>query len=497
VTTRAAPAKAPYSGKGKGRAGRGSAGGSGARPSAPTKGDASGGAVAEKEGAISDGRKKARTEPVVEQAEPVCAFCPRVNRNGGTLLSPMLGPFTFRKGKTFFIHHICAMWAPEVYHDPETDDLRNAVAAYHRSRGLMCSVCITNGATVGCYVPECARAYHYCCLYGLPPPSSSHPEENGPCVRHEDFYAAFCPEHSARANDEAYVRRMMDDAALSTFLSNRAAAVQAALEHEPMQGMDCPNYQVTGLRRNETETIFCRVWGVSSVDFDTSWITIAGSHYRRVVRSGERVELREHPRQVPRCALSVALRVSAASIVRGTAARNETPLATMRSAVATDDGAVDAGAATGAVAAADQWAAGVGTRAADAVLPARRPPIFLLRNLKRVPGAGRGAFRRSLPAVPGSFLRTTVVESVRARPLSLPAGMGSVLPRGPVGRGGLNAPGGGRPGSAAGGSGPAATHSSGAGTAGNRGASGSRNFSGWPPPRPPPSPTSGEKEGRK
>jgi len=167
---RAAPAKAPYSGKGKGRAGSGSAGGSGAGPSAPSNGDASWGPVAEKEGAFSDGRKKARTEPVVEQAEPVCAFYPRVNHNGGTLLTPMLGPFTFQKGKTFFIHHICAVRAPEVYHDPETDDLRNVVAAYHRSRGLMCSVCITNGATVGRYVPECARAYHYCCLYGIPQP---------------------------------------------------------------------------------------------------------------------------------------------------------------------------------------------------------------------------------------------------------------------------------------------------------------------------------------
>ena len=59
-----------------------------------------------------------------------------------------------------------------------------------------------------------------------------------------------------------------------------------------MQGMDCPNYQVKGLRRSETETVFCRVWGVSSVDLDSSWITAAGSQYRRVFRSGERVELR-------------------------------------------------------------------------------------------------------------------------------------------------------------------------------------------------------------
>jgi len=238
------------------------------RRRSPSRGESRG--VTERAASPSVGRNTARTKPVVEQAEPVCAFCPKVNRTGGTLPSPLIGPFTFRHGQSLFVHHICSMWAPEVYHDPETDTLRNVVAAYHCSRGLTCSVCITNGATVGYYVAECRQACPYCCLYGHPPPSKLHPEDNGPCVRHEEHYAAFCLAHAARANDEAYVRRMTDDAALPTLLSERAAAMHAALEDEPTQGMDCPNCAVNGVRRNKTETIFRRLWGVSSFEVDTT-----------------------------------------------------------------------------------------------------------------------------------------------------------------------------------------------------------------------------------
>lgn len=85
-----------------------------------------------------------------EPDRPTCDFCPVVNRNGGTLPSPMLGPFT--KGsmrKNTYVHHICAMWAPEVFHDPATNELTNVIAAYQRSRGLECTVCLAKGATVG------------------------------------------------------------------------------------------------------------------------------------------------------------------------------------------------------------------------------------------------------------------------------------------------------------------------------------------------------------
>jgi len=481
-TAEGAAATAAYSGKGKGRAGRHSAGGSAAEPSEPTNGGLWWWQVAHTDRATSDGRKKARTEPAVDKAEPVCAFCPKVSRTGGTLPSPLLGPFTFRQGTCFYVHHICAMWAPEVYHDPERDNLSNIVAAYHRSRGLTCSVCMTNGATVGCYVDECPHVYHFCCMYGHPPPSRSHPETNGPCVRHDEYYAAFCPEHAARANEEAYVRRMTADAALSRFLSDRAAAVQAALENEPSQGMDCPNYEVTGLRRNETETIFCRVWGVSSVEVDPSRVTVAGHPCRRVVRGGERVAIGDHPRRVPRCALSAALRAGAAGAAHGCANGFSASPGNIGEAVATDGGAASAAEAASAANAAGQLADGGAERGECEVATACRSSVFLVRNFKRVQGVGSGAFRRSLPAVPGSFLSTTVVKSAPTRPHSLPAGMGGVDLRGPVGGGGPAAASGGRMGLAVGGGGPAAA--GGAGSVGIEGESVSRVFNGWPLPSP-------------
>jgi len=324
--------------------------------------------------------KRGDTQTDSEEAERPCDFCPKVNRTGGTLPSPMLGPFT--KGymrKNVFLHHICAMWAPEIYHDPETDQLVNVMSAYQRSRGLKCSVCGDNGASVGCYVQECARVYHFCCLYGSPPPRAAHPENDGPCVRHDAYYSAFCPEHAARANEDAYVQRMKADAEVNTFLSDRAAAVDAALDGDPERGTDCPNYHVTGVRRNETETIFCRVWGVASEAAESAWVTVTARPHRRVLQRGERLAPRHWPRRVPRSALAVALRTTLA------------------------DDAQPTGAAALAV-----------SRDADGGRP-RRAPVFLLRNIRRYQGL---AVRQSLPTVSPSFLSTHVVEGPPARPRS-------------------------------------------------------------------------------
>jgi len=285
---------------------------------------------------------------------------------------------------------------------------------------------------------------------------------------------------------------MTDDAALSTFLSDRAAAVQAAMEDEPTQGMDCPNYAVTGVRRNETETISCRVGGVSSVEVDTAWVTVAGHPYRRVVRSGERVATRDHLLQVPRCALSVALRAGGAGAARGGAAGIQTSLANVGDAVAPYDGNASAAAAASAADAAGELAAGGWHRGEAKVAAAFQSPAFLVRNVRRVQGVGRGALRRSLPAVPGSFLRTTVVRSVPTRRLSLPVGMGGAESLRPLGRGGPATDGGGRVGSAGRGGGAAAAGGTGEGSAGNGGESVSRSFNGWPPPRPLPGPNAKE-----
>jgi len=374
---------APYKGKAKGPAKCAASNAGSAGPSRPTVSTPRrrGKGVGKRRPSARE-FKKVDAHPDSEEPEHVCAFCPKVNRTGDTLPSPVLCPLTkgFMRQKVF-LHHVCAMWAPEVDHDPETDRLCHVISAYQRSRGLKCSVCGDNDASVGCYVTECARAYHFCCLYGSPPPCAAHPKNVGLCVRHDAYYAPFCPEHASRANDDEYMRRMKADAEETTFLAERAAAVHAALNGHPEQGKDCPNYHITGLRRNETETIFSRVWGIASEAAEAFWVTVATRPQRPVLQRGERLSSRHSPRRVPRSALADALRA---------------PLAT--------DGE-PAGAATATVAASGD---SNGTRT-------RRAAVFLLRNLRRYRGP---ALRRSLPTVPSCFLSTHVAKGLTTKPSS-------------------------------------------------------------------------------
>ena len=397
-----------------------------------------------KGGSSAGARDGASNSPSPDERDgPTCDFCPVVNRNGGTLPSPILGPFT--KGsmrKNIYVHHICAMWAPEVFHDPDTNELTNVIAAYHRSRGLECTVCLAKGATVGCYVDSCRRVYHFFCLYGRPPTSLSHPENNGPCTRHDEYFAAFCPAHSANANDEVYMKRMKADAELSTFLSERSSAVEAALDGDPGLGMDCPGFDVTGIRRNETETIFCWVWRVASVLPTDSWVTVVGRQQRRVLSRGERLAVRDLPRRVPRSALglfgapdSVAPGATsscpAATATPGDGQGGATGAKSAGDRVPSpaDGDAPDApqgGPSGGWDAPADLVAVVEGAAAAPVERPASgRRRVFLMRNLRQCRALGRRVLRPSLPAVPSSYLHTTVVMPASTRPQSLPAGTSS------------------------------------------------------------------------
>ena len=477
-----------YKGKGKrpARAGSFSTGCSGPSRRSPDGTRRSTGWLAESRPAERDIEKhpqaeRVSEEPVGDKLDPVCDFCPLVNRTGGTLPSPMLGPFNKGKMlKSVYVHEVCAMWVPEAYHDPETDELRNVISAYQRSRRLNCSVCGDKGASVGCYVPECTRVYHYCCLYASPPPSLDHPENDGPCFRHDDYYAAFCPAHSARATDDVFMQRMTADAAQSRFLMERAAAVQHAFDGHPEQGTDCPNYVITGLRRNETETIFCRVWGVASEAAESAWVSVATRPHRRALRRGERLAPRQYCRRIPRSALAVALRTITAADARPATA------AAQRGGAGGAAGGPgnDATCGLDGLAAVVVGGAAVEKASDGNGSPPRRAPVFLLRNIRRYHGP---PLRRSLPAVPLSFLSTPVVERPPTRPQSLPTGTGSggmTRAGDPAGAGGVCA-------EATGGSGGGSPSSEGRARpslAGRRrsatGAVPALNFGVWPEPGP-------------
>jgi len=280
------------------------------------------------------------------------------------------------------------MWAPEVYHDPETNKLMNVGSAYHRSRGVTCTVCLTRGATVGCYAPSCHNVYHFCCLHGTPPPWA-YPEANGPCIRHDNYYAAFCSAHSSNANDGDFMQQMMADAELSNLLSDRAAAVESALLRNTEQGRECPSFDATGLRRSETETIFCGVWGVSCVTTATSWVTGMRRPQRRLLLPEKRISFRYVPLRVPRTALGVIT----GAICRSPCGRSSSRTAADAGvsirpgsgtrAVAADRGEV--GSRPGALApAAREAASGTEADERDPMLrTGLRPPVFLLRNMRQ------------------------------------------------------------------------------------------------------------------
>jgi len=156
--------------------------------------------------------------------------------------------------------------------------------------------------------------------------------------------------------------------------------------------------------------------------------------------------------------------------------------------MAPDDGTASAEAALSAADAAGELTDGGRQRGEAEVAAPRLSPVYLVRNVRRVQGVGRGAFRRSLAAVPGYFFRTTVVT----RRLFLPVGMGGAESRRPLGLGVRPTNGGGSVGSAGRVGRTAASGGTGEGSAGNGGESVSRSFVGWPPPRPLPSPKADE-----
>jgi len=373
-----------------------------------------------------------------EPDDPKFDFCRGVNRNGGTFSSPMLGPFTRgNMRKSVYVRHVRAMRAPEVFLDPDTNELISVSSAYNRSRGLECTVCGTSGATVGFYVALCRSVYHFCCLYGSPPPSLSHPEISGPCTRHDDYYAAFCPAHADNAKDEVYVQQMKADADLSTFLQDRASAVDAAPDGNPGLGTDCPSFAVTGIRLNEAETIFCRAWRVASVLPTDSWETVAGRIHRRPLRRGERMVARDVPRRVPRSALDL-IGIRAAAVVNGTQTGAQK---TVNGQGRVPDGQSMASKAAGPAhvhalegARRRRRESGNGEEAACANVedgaaapvtqaPSRRSSVFLMGDLRESRALGPRIMRLSLPAVPTSYLTTTVVKPAPTRPQSLPAGI--------------------------------------------------------------------------
>lgn len=235
----------------------------------------------------SASRKARRSSANATSSE--CCFCPDPELFGGEeFKSELIGPFVDLKGKAkLFVHFDCACWAPQVYTDSQTGQLRRVYDEYCRGRQLKCSECGGRGATIGCYIQRCKRVFHLRCL------------SRCKALRVERFFVAFCEKHAHLGKKQSY-KNLMEAATI-------ADVAAAHRREESTFGLDAPHSRYTQLRRRETEVIFSRKLGVCSHSgaFETSKVIF--SHKRRVVlKKTDRLTLGDRTRSLLASAFDIA-----------------------------------------------------------------------------------------------------------------------------------------------------------------------------------------------
>lgn len=202
--------------------------------------------------------------------------------------SELIGPFVNRKGQAkLFVHFDCACWAPQVFTDSKSGQLRGVYDEYCRGRKLKCSHCGGRGATIGCYVQRCKHVFHFRCL------------TRSGARRVERFFVAFCANHAHLGEKRSY-KILMEAATI-------ADVAEAHRRQDTTFGLDAPHSRYTQLRRRETELIFSQKLGVCSHAgaFETSKVVF--SHKRRcILIKTDRLSLADQPRSLLVSAFDVA-----------------------------------------------------------------------------------------------------------------------------------------------------------------------------------------------
>lgn len=227
--------------------------------------------------------------------KPSCCFCP-LPEFAETLPSKdfkaneLLGPFANPKsvtGNSLYVHYECACWAPQVFTDSKTNQLRRVYEEYCRGRQLRCAHCQERGATVGCYVQKCKKVFHFRCL------------GPGGARRVSRYFVAFCERHAHLAEQESY-KTLMNAATI-------ADVAAAYRKDDATHGLDAPHSRYTKLRRREVELIFSTKAKVTSVSAAFHSSGIVFSHRRRtIVQRNERYKVNDGLRAVRMSALDVA-----------------------------------------------------------------------------------------------------------------------------------------------------------------------------------------------
>jgi len=294
---------------------------------------------------------------------PPCALCPaRKHGSGRFLPSEILGPFRSATGRSdVYVHHACAMWAPEVFWDGKARSLRNVYKAFIRGRRLTCSGCSARGATIGCCIESCTEVYHYLCL------------ASAGCVVRMSKYMAFCKSHQRLAS-EMPGEPLVAAGLMGVFMARNAVRYPPSSDddtsiNDSVDSWDTPHSRYTRLRRHDTEMIFSRAWQVGTIVPEQAK-TLVSLKEGRVVRSGEALSTRIGLRVVTR---SVANFVISRHKAAGQAAAAVPHLATTR----------------------------------------RSARLFLLRNFRHAPKIPPGNIRMVVPMVSSRVRRHRAPESSR------------------------------------------------------------------------------------
>lgn len=228
--------------------------------------------------------------------KPSCCFCPSpefaetLPSSKDFKANELLGPFANPKsvtGNSLYVHYECACWAPQVFTDSKTNQLRRVYEEYCRGRQLRCAHCQERGATVGCYVQKCKKVFHFRCL------------GPGGARRVSRYFVAFCERHAHLAEQESY-KTLMNAATI-------ADVAAAYRKDDATHGLDAPHSRYTKLRRREVELIFSTKAKVTSVSAAFHSSGIVFSHRRRtIVQRNERYKVNDGLRAVRMSALDVA-----------------------------------------------------------------------------------------------------------------------------------------------------------------------------------------------
>lgn len=100
-------------------------------------------------------------EPLFRHKNPTiplrCSLC---HKFGGQIREGRLVAFK-RGARQVLVHNNCAENSPEV--EVADSQWKNVIKAVNRGKAMNCTVCGSNGATIGCTFHNCYRVYHFSC----------------------------------------------------------------------------------------------------------------------------------------------------------------------------------------------------------------------------------------------------------------------------------------------------------------------------------------------